>query len=166
MGYKRNKDPNFWNEEHVNCNCGSFALNVTSWVTPYDNDEYYTDEYRLEFIDELLNEGYNRHEIMHELLDLDSQSLLSNFLWLEPISLEEALPTDRVVAYRIHLDEGSLIDGEIDDDFHFRVRINGFWFEKCGCCGVQFCGTEADEKPWHTARYLNYDSEIRYFRFR
>ena len=38
MVYKRNTDSDFWKKPRTDCNCGSFALNVTTWFTPYDND--------------------------------------------------------------------------------------------------------------------------------
>lgn len=117
-------------------------------------------------IKEMYEEGFSRESIMEAILELDQESILAECEWLEPILLSEAAPTDRLVAYRLFLDENSLEDDEINDDYHFRVRINGFWFEKCGEGPIQFLGTEVDELPWKTTEYLVYDSDIKYFRFK
>lgn len=167
MNYKRNKSPKFWQEEHRDCNCGSFALDITSWFTPYDNDEFYTDEQRTSMIEEMYDEGFSIEDIRDAVLELDVNAILRACPWLEQISLEEAEQTDRIVAYRLHIDEDALLAGEFDDDdYHFRVRINGFWFEKCGQEGIRFCGVFADEAPWHTTPSLVYTSNITYFRFK
>ena len=86
--------------------------------------------------------------------------------WIEPVLKDEICPEDRVVAYRLFLDEEALERGEIDDDYHFRVRINGFWFEKCGQDPIRYCGDKIDEKPWQVTSYLIYDSDVCYFRFK
>ena len=166
MAYKRNTDPKFWQEERRDCNCGSFALNLCSWFTPYDNDEIYTDEARIALIEEMYEEGLSIADIYDVLMEYDQAEILKQCPWLEPISLKEAAPTDRVVSYRLYIDEESLEYGEPDEDYHFRVRINGFWFEKCGEDPIRFCGIEADEEPWKTTPYLVYDSDVLYFRFK
>ena len=171
MNYKRNKDPKFWQENRENCNCGSFALNVTSWFVPYevdeddDEDPFFAND-RSVRIEELYNEGFDREQIMSILLEEDASFILSHCLWVEEVKLEDTLPTDRVVSYRVCLDKDGFVDGDLDDDYHFRVRINGFWFEKCGATEIRFCGTEAEEEPWETTPSLVYDSDIKYFRFR
>ena len=166
MGYIRNTNPTFWKEEHRDCNCGSFALNVTSWVTPYDNDDFYTDSQRTSMIEEMYDEGFAIEDIAETVVELDVNAILRACPWLERVSLDETTSNDRVVAYRIYIDEDALLAGEIDDDYHFRVRINGFWFEKCGEEPIRFCGTFADEAPWHISPFLVYTSKVIYFRFK
>ena len=165
MNYTQNTNPQFWSNLHTECNCGSFALDVTSWFTPYDNNDDYTNEMRNALIQEMYDEGYSKDDILDTVLELDKAEILEECPWLEVISLEEAEPQDRVIAYRLYIDSDSLDCGELDDDYHFRVRINGFWFEKCGQDPIRFCGAAADEEPWET-RYLVYDSDIIYFRFK
>ena len=166
LSYVRRRNPNFWKKGRTDCNCGGFALDTPSWVCPYDNDDRYTEGYRYSLIEEMYDEGFSKDSIMEVILALDQQALLRACSWIEPVLKEDIRPEDRVVAYRLYLDEDALEAGEIDDDYHFRVRINGFWFEKCGQEPIRFCGTELDEKPWKVTPYLVYDSEICYFRFK
>lgn len=161
-----NTDPKHWHENHTDCNCGSFALNTSTWVAPYDNDDDYTEEYRQSLMLEMSNENFDREAIMEVVMLMDQQAILRACPWIEPVLPHEIKPTDRVVAYRLFLDSDALEMGDIDDDFHFRVRINGFWFEKCGQDPIRFCGTFDDKAPWHVTPYLVYDSEICYFRFK
>ena len=164
--YILNRFPNFWKKNRVDCNCGSFALNTPSWVSPYDNDDNYTNETRTKIIQDMFEEGFSKEQIMDTILTLDQEALLKACYWIEPVLPAEILPEDRVIAYRLYLDEDALENGEVDDDYHFRVRINGFWFEKCGQEPIRFCGIDFDEEPWKVTPYLIYDSEICYFRFK
>lgn len=162
----RNNDPNFWQKHHSNCNCGAFALDTPTWVTPYGNDDIYTDEERQNLIQEMMDDGFDRESVMEAILMADQESILRACPWIEPVLANEIRPEDKVVAYRLHLDSDTFYAGEIDDDYHFRVRINGFWFEKCGQDPIRFCGTFTDEAPWRVTPYLVYDSDIIYFRYK
>lgn len=164
--YPRNRNPNYWKKNRTNRNCGAFALDSPTWVTPYDNDGDYTDEARQNIMQEMMDEGFDRDTIMETILIADQESILRACPWIEPVLKEEIRPTDRVIAYRLSLESDAFAAGEIDDDFHFRVCINGFWFEKCGQDPIRFCGNFIDESPWHSTPYLIYDSEICYFRFK
>lgn len=169
--YELNTNPDLWKTHSTGHNCGAFALNIDGWVTPYcpiddEDDEEDSGYLRSSVIEEMYEDGLSIDEITDALLALDSEMLLAACPWIERINLEDARPDDRVIAYRVFVDEDSLEEGEIDDDFHFRVRINGFWFEKCGQDPIRFCGTFADEAPWYVTPYLIYDSEVIYFRFK
>ena len=164
--YIPNRNPKFWHKKRPEYNCGAFALNTPSWVAPFDNDDHYTEEARQNLIKEMMDEGFDRKTIMETVMIMDQESLLAACPWIEPVLPEEIRPEDRIVAYRLCLDEDAFEAGEIDDDYHFRVRINGFWFEKCGRDPIRFCGLKADEEPWRTTPYLLYDSEVKYFRFK
>ena len=164
--YVKNSNPNFWKKERVECNCGGFALNTPSWVCPYDNDAEYTDESRTQMIRDMYEEGFSKEAIMEAIITLDQESLLRSCSWIEPVLPEEISPNDRIVAYRLFLDETALEFGIVEEDYHFRVRINGFWFEKCGHDPIRFCGTKLEEGPWITTPFLIYDSDICYFRFK
>ena len=112
----------------------------------------------------MYEEGVSKQVIFETLLALDQQSLLRACSWIEPVLFNEIRPEDRVVAYRLYLNEDDLDVGLLDDDFHFRVRLNGEWWEKCGEDLVRTCDMEED--PWYVSPVLKYDSEIVYFRFK
>ena len=103
--YIKNNNPDFWKKERTNCNCGGFALNTQSWVCPYDHDEEYTDDSRTQIIRDMYEEGFSKEAIMEAIMILDQESLLRSCSWIEPVLPEEILPNDRVVAYRLFLDE-------------------------------------------------------------
>lgn len=163
--FKRNKDPRFWRNERLECNCGSFALNVRENVCPYDKSPGYSEEDRKIMIEELLYDGLSREDVMEIILERDWEEILKECDWIEPINEEDIRPEDKVVAYRLCLvldEEG----GVWDDDFHFRVRIGGFWFEKNGSYPVHFCGDTDQKEPWQSTETLIYDSSIKYARFK
>ena len=169
--YELNTNPDLWKTHSTGHNSGAFALNIDGWVTPYcpiddEDDDEDSGYLRSSVIEEMYEDGLSIDEITDALLALDSEMLLAACPWIERINLEDARPDDRVIAYRVFVDEDALEEGEVDDDFHFRVRINGFWFEKCGQDPIRFCGTFADEAPWYVTPYLIYDSEVIYFRFK
>lgn len=159
--YNRAKST-FWNRPQPDSNCGSFALGVEEWFYPYNCEGDELEESRDRIIDYMSELGCTREEIMEALLIADTEVILQECPWVEQISLEEAEDSDRVVAYRVYYNE---YDPD-DTDFHFRVRINGFWFEKCGEHPIRFCGTFADEEPWLGQADILYDSEVCYFRFK
>ena len=166
--YERNTDPNFWTGSNVDCNCGSFALDITSWFSPYDNNDNYLEDDRTELIRSMYYEGYSREDIMEVVLQKDQEEILLACPWIEPVLFHEILPTDKVVAYRINIDfnEWDCSASFIDEDFHFRVRIGGLWFEKCGEEDVQLCKEQDVTKIWRSTPTILYDSNIVYFRFK
>ena len=179
--YKRNSNPNFWDWDNsiFHCNCGSFALNLTSWYTPYlceteidrmeDVDAYlFGENEREHFMEELLLEGYKREDVMDIILERDWEFILLTCPWLEPIGREEISENDRVIAYRLMLEEGVEpleFDADLHTDFHFRVLIDGEWWEKNGGGPIHSCGAFTDESPWHCETWV-YDSNIKYARFK
>ena len=84
--YIRNSDPTLFEKDQANTNCGSFALNVTEWYTPYliDNDtsiddgnlSCYTEMDRNDWIYELVQDGYSVQEIMEFLIEKDWELIL------------------------------------------------------------------------------------------
>lgn len=170
--YQRNTDPKFWDSNYSrrNCNCGSFALNVNSWFSPYETiDECEegkcTEEDRAQYIIDLYMEGNSRDTVMDIILEMDKKAILESCPWLEEVN-EFELPEDkeRVVAYRLMI--GDIWEHEVETDFHFRVRIGGFWFEKCGEGKIHFCNNQEVTEPWETSPHLIYNSNILYFRFK
>lgn len=151
-------------------NCGGFALSVYNWVTPYvvtatlvDNEDCldYTDNEREDLMRALYEEGWDNTDIENEILIRDKDFLLSEYPFLEEVNLEDCDPKDTVIAYRLFIHWDDEI-GEVDDtDFHFKVRINGFWFEKMGAEEISPCALD-ENKPWHYAT-ADYTSQIVYF---
>jgi phosphoglycolate phosphatase len=45
--YERNDKPDFWDKHHEECNCGSCALNLTSWFSPYLNEDEIEESYQI-----------------------------------------------------------------------------------------------------------------------
>ena len=176
--YIRNSDPTLFEKDQANTNCGSFALNVTEWYTPYliDNDtsiddgnlSYYTEMDRNDWAYELVQDGYSVQEVMEFLIEKDWEFILKSCPWLIPIHKEEIVPTDRVIAYRLSLelpDKLSEFDLEENGDFHFRVMIDGEWWEKNGGGPIHKV-EEMNEEPWEAEKWLVYTGPIKYAKFR
>lgn len=159
-------------------NCGGFALSIYDWICPYyrtdhdgtedENWDYttdqgwlYTDYERDELMQDYADNGYDASDIEAEILQYDVAYLLNTYPFLEVTKLEDCAPSDTVIAYRlfVHVDEDECVD---DTDFHFKIRINGFWFEKMGDGDVKLCSLDAD-KSW-LAPTAEYTSRIVYFK--
>lgn len=177
--YARNSRPDFWKTEWAKdtCNCGSFALNLTTWFAPYlceseidDMDDVNAYQYgcseRESIMEELLLEGCDREDVMEIIAKKDWEFILMTCPWLVPVNREEIQPGDRAIAYRLMLEnvEPLEFDADIHTDFHFRAYINGGWWEKNGAGPIIYCGTYADESPWHY-HSLVYDGAVRYAKF-
>lgn len=160
-------------------NCGSFALDVDRWYCPYIEDDddiseddelwQYTETARREWIEELVQEGVPREEIIMEVLDRDFEFILKTCPWLEQIGAEDINKEDRVIAYRLSFELPSTPEDfsvEGDTDYHFQVQIGGRWWEKNGTCAVHKVPEPDVNEPWVVDKYLKYDGEIRYARFR
>ena len=160
--YKQNSNLDFWREQKDCCNCGSFALNVDDWVDP---SEGYNSDYlpRWEMIEDLYyNYKLPINLIKEILLHKDKEALLRLCPWIEEVGADDVDKSERLVAYRLMLKKDFF--DEIDEDFHFRVRIKGFWFEKCGQEEIRLCEQQDVTLPWMTNEDLIYDSRIIYFR--
>lgn len=152
-------------------NCGGLALNVFNWVVPYTRtdelyffdsamDDEYTDVDREDLMCALHEEGWSENEIEEEILERDVQFLLDHYPFLERVNLEDCAPTDTVIAYRLFVEFYD--DYVYDTDFHFKVRINGFWFEKLGGNKVTLTQLIPDQ-PWDYPGNCAYTSPIVYF---
>ena len=176
--YKRNSDPGLFKENESGTNCGSFALNVTEWYTPYiegnvEEDylwKYEVDE-RARWAYDLLQDGYSAMEVMEDITERDFEFILMTCPWLEPIDLDEMRDTDRVIAYRLSMEvPGDVSEFDMDEcgDFHFRLFEDGEWWEKNGAWPVRRVFGGLTEDPWvydDTGTLLVYDGPIRYARF-
>ena len=173
--YKRNSNPKLFEEKQDDTNCGSFALNVTKWYTPYltddtDNDDAlwkYEEYEREQWVMEMLQEGYSREEIMEAVTERDFEFILKTCPWLVPIDESEIDTKDRVIAYRLSLeitDEPEEFDMDEYGDFHFRVLIDGEWWEKNGAGQVHKVDCP-DAEIWEVDDWLVYDGPIMYAKF-
>lgn len=172
--YKRNTNPNLYSEDQECQNCGSFALGVNGWYCPYIEDDddtdgslwQYTDCERNSMVTEMIDMGRNREYIMEVLIERDWEFILKTCPWLVPIKEEEIDGKDRVIAYRLSMDFSSGaedFDMEEDADFHFRVMIDGEWWEKNGGGPVH---AVEDFDNWTVEKWLVYDGPIKYAKFR
>lgn len=171
--YKRNTNPKLYEEDEYGTNCGSFALGVEGWYCPYIEDDdvddelwQYTEYERLHWIEELVYEGHDREDIMLDIIEKDFEFVLKTCPWLEPIDEEEINDTDRIIAYRLSMEipgERGEFDADEDMDFHFRVMIDGEWWEKNGATAIH---KVEDPDVWEVDDWLVYDGPIRYARFR
>lgn len=177
--YNRNTQSKFWeeNKESHDLNCGSFALGVDTWFCPYIEDDrdiddefwMYTYSERRDWIEELVREEHELSEIMEDILERDFEFILKTCPWLEPIDVEDIAGEERVIAYRLSMeipDEREEFDADEYMDFHFRVLINGGWWEKNGATPVHYVGDKIDEEPWVVDDWIVYSGPIKYARFK
>ena len=111
-------------------------------------------------MDMLFDEGYLEEEIEEYILQKDTEFLLRKYQFLTETTLEDYARDEDLIAYRIFVKtNGEYVE---DTDFHFKIRVNGFWFEKMGASDVTICDLNPD-KSWSTGN-LNYKSRIVYFK--
>ena len=175
--YKRNTNPKLYEEEQDLQNCGSFALGIDGWYCPYierlgpeDEDALWQyEEYeRTHWMEELVNDNLEREEVMLDIIEKDFEFILKTCPWLEPIDEDEVYNGGRVIAYRLSMnipDERSEFDVDEDTDFHFRVLIDGEWWEKNGAGPVHKVD-DPDCDVWEVDDWLVYDGPVRYAKFR
>lgn len=155
-------------------NCGGLALRTYTWVTPYyevdedkpEGQEWYTQEAREEWIEYLAKCKFSDEEIEDMVAESDAAHLLLKFDFLEKIDYTDITKDGRYIAYRVFVitDTG---DGSIyDTDFHFKVCINGFWYEKLGDGRVRLCDLDPGDAWDYPDSDLCYTSRIIYFRDR
>lgn len=172
--YNRVLENIFWAEPRTRCNCGSYALGVDSWFWPVGSYSDYRD--RIEEIKSLYTYGHSVEEIMEEIIHQDVENILRLCPWVEHIDRETAKKEGTVIAYRLALEIEGVYDEEddcmypdwVDEDFHFRIRENSIWTEKCGSGEIQICSEQnwfENEDCWDTG-YMCYTGPVMYFRFR
>ena len=113
----------------------------------------------------MLSDDYSREEVMECVIERDFEFILKTCPWLVPIDEEEINAKDRIIAYRLSLEvPDNLDDFDMDEysDFHFRVLVDGEWWEKNGAGPVHKV-----ENPdiWEVDDWLVYDGPIRYAKF-
>ena len=140
-------------------NCGGFALGTYSWYQVNHGDNFDLEE------DLFYNSTLNDDEVREEILKNNIDYLLDDFegdLRLLDSADDEIEDDEELIAYRIccYMDEFE----NIVDDFHFRVKRNGKWYEKQG--SSEPCECEFSEDPWTDGSALWYGSRIAYFAYR
>ena len=149
----------------IDYNCGGLALRTYNWVTPYideltDDYDAYTQEARDLLIECLIDDGYDDLEIENEIAERDAEQLMETYPFLERVELKDTTKEDIVIAYRVYI---QVCDGCCcDSDFHFKVRFNGYWFEKMGNEEVHLCQLKPNES-WYGWNAV-YSSKIIYFK--
>ena len=152
---KYNKGFSFWNEDHKECNCGSYAFNLDEWYHPGcfhgDDDE----DYIVDNLECWSAEGYIDDELADKLADFYLGLIKNDFGDRIIISIYEPIQeylkeNDEVIAFRAGAYEYEF-DDEFDYDFHFKVYRHGGWFEKRGCEPIR--PTSLDD--WSGSIYYN-----------
>ena len=160
--FNNKKTRNIENTSVEDYNCGGYALKTFNWYLPWGNHTH------SELAEDFYQEGLSKEEIQKAILKEDLKTLLTDFkdklIYIS--SIEEASPKDTVIAYRLYVkiydDEDEMCEN-VDTDFHFRVRINNLWSEKCGSCEIKSC--LFTEGPWDVGGDCIYDGPILYFIF-
>ena len=158
-------------------NCGGFALLTFTWVVPYydeldaddfslsdmegdevldflrdcDDSRYYNYDNRSKIIGYLYE--YDRDALFKTVIQYDTKFLLHTFPFLKCAeTIEDAsLP---LIAYRL----GSM--DLYDLDFHFKVEVDGIWYEKQGRMPIQ----ETTQDDWGSREdEVYYTGPIVYF---
>lgn len=159
---KYNRDPNFWNQKQIDCNCGSLAFSLDGWYHPGslmhidDSDEIY--DYLLLWTDE---DGiYNDDELSNLLADLYLERIEEDFgPDITPPTITPIDPPREKNKELIAFRAGAYVWGykdsrDFDYDFHFKVYRDGEWIEKNGSGPVNLCSID----NWDGSMYYNSDT--------
>ena len=151
---KYNTDPNFWNTDRRNCNCGSLAFNLDEWYHPgalthIDKEDIY------DYLCEWGQSCWDDDELANRLAELYLDRIEADFgdEITEP-TLDELDEEEELIAFRA----GAYNWGDdYDYDFHFKVYRNGEWIEKLGGGGIELTSPNNWDGPMY------YNSETFYF---
>ena len=96
------------------------------------------------------------------LLDRNVNQILEDFEDVREVEGDYCLEDDEeLIAFRMCVNR-KFWDDELLVDYHFRVKRNGQWLEKCGFGSVRKI-EEYDEEPWMISEDLIYWGPIAYF---
>ena len=172
----KNSNPNFWDEEHLEYNCGGFAFNILEWYTP--EDRLGIDDVNCS-LTSMANELFENHsdwsekDVANYIKVLLIDAILDDFQGeVRVVNSELDLEDDEElvamrVAYNIFEDEDEDYEDEESEedksncDFHFKVLRDGQWQEKIGLADVYNCGVDT-EKDWEFWQ-IYYNSDTVYF---
>lgn len=142
-------------------NCGGFAFGTYEWYFPYDWWQTREDS-----AFDLFSNGKTAKEIQEIFLEEEFETILEDFKgrihFIE--DWRDASPRDRVICYRncVCIREENEEEIYVATDYHFKVRINGKWYEKRGEEAPRPCDLDEDS-PWVLNSDIIYDSENIYF---
>lgn len=149
-------------------NCGGYALGTYNWLLPYEDED--EEDSRCDFVYDLNTKGdYTNTDLANILLEQDVAYLLDTYEDLidDLESLDLANEDDIVIAYRVCVyNNNDWFDStDVTTDFHFKVRIDGQWYEKQGNSQIKECELKPDEF-WYIPGddSIEYNSDIHYFR--
>lgn len=150
--YTRNSNPKYWDSYRENANCGSFALDIKgSWFE--FGEEWDSKIYKL------FDEGFDERAVESEMLEWAASRILSTCKWVESVdSPDDVTPNEDLIAFRVGITKQ-------DNDFHFRVRKNGQWFEKNGSGNVKPIKVWDIKNTWYGPDIM-YNSDIKFFKFK
>lgn len=158
MYYTKNNDPNYFFEHQEAGNCGSYALNVKEWYIS-DRDFDNTD-----IAYSMLGHGEHIDEVLDYITSLNVSQILEDFgkEIRTVINKEDVTDKEELIAFRIGIFNDEDYEGEIDTDFHFRVKRNGVWSEKCGSTEVKYCELQEFEN-WENNSGEVYNGPVVFF---
>lgn len=157
--FEQNRDPNYFKEHQFNTNCGSFAFNICEWYCP--DEDFDEDDYELAYA--LIEEsGMDMEDVIELLLDRNMEQIHKDFEVEDVDGMDYPLKkNEELIAFRMCVNRGFWED-DLIVDYHFRVKRNGKWMEKCGCGRVKEI-EEYDEEPWVVSETTIYWGPIAYF---
>lgn len=156
----RNLSSQYWKKNQTQCNCASFALNVRGWWKPYNESEIALDAYMRDIC---IHHSFKA--LPKRMLKKNVKYMLSCFPELTQVTFEEykKLPKDvDVIAYRIGFLYHDVSD--IEFDFHYKLRVDGQWYEKRGGYPVSKCKLKAGQIWEIPFDDMVYDGPIVYFK--
>ena len=152
--YTKNSNPNYFIENPLDGNCGSFALNVEEWyISDLDIDNTIT-------ASEMLDEGRDIDDVFDYLTFMNVKQILKDFEGEVRILFNKrnVHEDEELIAYRIGIFTDEETE-EIETDFHFKVRRNGKWMEKPGSTEVRECDLKEDEE-WVNSSNTIYNGPV------
>ena len=157
--FEQNRDPNYFKEHQSDTNCGSFAFNICEWYCPDENfDE---DDYALA-LTLIEGSGMNEEDVIELLLNRNMEQIHKDFKVKDVDGMDYSLKKDEeLIAFRMCVNR-SFWEDDLVVDYHFRVKRNGKWMEKCGCGSVREI-EGYDEEPWVISESNVYSGPIAYF---
>lgn len=157
-----NHDPNYFQENCIFTNCGSYAFNIQGWYCPDENFDEDDEKLGNTLFEE---DELTTTEILQLLFDRDVEQILNDFDLVRVYNKDIFLKSnEELVAFRMCV-VPDFFDGEDDSlsiDYHFRVKRNGKWMEKIGCGQVHEV-LNYSENPWVVSEFLIYSGPIAYF---
>ena len=159
MRYKANNDPNYFKDHCLFTNCGSYAFNIRGWYGPDHNADQDDTDLGIYLIEE---EGLDYEEALQVLFEEDVERICQDFDVTEVNSKDYPLKSnEELIAFRMCVNRTFYYE-ELLIDYHFRVKRDGKWMEKCGSGPVREV-EDYNERPWIISEDLVYWGPIAYF---